>query len=372
MKRRLSLVVILFVLLGAALEAQVKRIAIPAGTLEDKALQVITAEPDAERRIALTHEFLEKFSSNSDAVAFGNWQLAQAFQAAGQNEKALAFGEKALAASPNNLEILVSLCGIADGMKDTEKVLEYAVRGGTAYGSIASAAKPSAMSAEDWANEVSREQASYKQSYEYLEAAAYNAINVEPNAKKRLQLVEQFTPAFPKSRFEEPISQLAMASMQELNDRPQAITFGEKMLKQNPDSVPTLLLLANTYIEDPKTLDKAITLAAKAVKLSPVDESAQATKLAAGMARSTYGYALLSADKSLAAVPELKQAVDLLDGNDPVKAEALYRLGFAYAKLGKRPEAKAALEKCLAISGPYESFAKELLYKVNAPAPKRR
>lgn len=178
-----------------------------------------------------------------------------------------------------------------------------------------------------------------------------------------MELIERFTPAFPRSRFEEPLSQLALASLQELKDTPRAIAFGEKSLKQNPDSVPTLLLLANTYIEDPKTLDKAVSYAGKAVKLTDGDTN----KLASGMAHSTYGYALLRQDKALASVPELKQAVELLADNDPVRAEALYRLGFAYAKLGKRPEAKAAVEKCLAIDGPYQPFAKELLEKVNSP-----
>src|SRR4051812_12058652 len=179
-----------------------------------------------------------------------------------------------------------------------------------------------------------------------------------------MELIERFTPAFPHSRFEEPLSQLALASLQDLKGTPRAIAFGEKTLKQNPESVPTLLMLANTYLEDTKTLEKAVTYAGKAVKLT----DGSSNKLAAGMARSTYGYALLRQEKAVASVPELKQAVDLLAENDPVRAEALYRLAFAYAKLGKRAEAKTAVEKCLTIEGPYQPFAKDLLAKLNAPA----
>ena len=179
-----------------------------------------------------------------------------------------------------------------------------------------------------------------------------------------MELIERFAPAFPRSRFEEPLSQLALASLQELKDTPRAIAFGENSLKQNPDSVPTLLLLANTYIEDSKTLDKAVTYASKAVKLT----DAGTNKLASGMARSTYGYALLRQDKAAASIPELKQAVELLAENESVKAEALYRLAFAYGKLGKRVEGKAAAEKCMAIEGPYQPFAKDLIEKLNATA----
>lgn len=345
------------------LQAQVTRIAIPAGTPEDKALQAITAEQDAQKRITMLDEFLKEFASNKDAVAFGSWQMAQAYQSAGDNEKALAFGEKALANAPGNIEILVSLAGIADSIKDYDKVVEYAATGGTAYNLIASQPKPADVTAEDWAQRVSAEQASIKSSYDYLEAAGYNAIAAEPNSKKRMELIERYTPAFPRSRFEESLSQLALASLQDLKDTPRAIAFGENSLKQSPDSVPTLLLLANTYIEDPKTLDKAVTYAGKAVKLT----DGSANKLASGMARSTYGYALLRQDKAAASIPELKQAVNLLADNDSVRAEALYRLGFAYAKLGKRVEAKAAVEKCMLIEGPYQPFAKDLLGKLNAP-----
>jgi tetratricopeptide (TPR) repeat protein len=93
--------------------------------------------------------------------------------------------------------------------------------------------------------------------------------------------------------------------------------------------------------------------------------------LTAGVARSTLGFALLNQDKSLAAVPELKEAVDLLQGSDSVYEEALYRLGFAYAKLGKRADATAALQKCAALKGPYLAMAQDLMAKVSAPARKK-
>jgi tetratricopeptide (TPR) repeat protein len=350
----------------AVLQAQVTRIAIPAGTPEDKALQAIAAEQDAQKRISMLDGFLKEFAENKDAVAFGSWQMAQAYQSAGDNEKALAFGEKALANAPGNIEILVSLAGIADSVKDYDKVVEYAAKAATVYHSIATQPKPADISAEEWAQRVSAEQTSVQPNYDYLEAAGYNAIASEPNSRKRMELIERYTPAFPRSRFEEPLSQLALASLQDLKDTPRAVAFGEKSLKQNPDSVPTLLLLANTYIEDPKTLDKAVSYASRAVKLTDGAEN----KLASGMARSTYGYALLRQNKASASIPELKQAVALLAGNDGVRAEALYRLAFAYGKLGNRVEAKLEAEKCMSIDGPYQQFAKDLLKDLSTPARK--
>lgn len=368
---RVPILLLLSLFLSTLLNAQISRITIPAGTPEDKALQTISAEQDAAKRIEMLDQFVKDFAANKDAVAYANWQLAQAYQGTGENEKALAYGEKAFASAPGNIEILVSLVGIADAVKDYQKAVEYAAQGGTAYNSVASQPKPADVTPEEWATRITQEQSSFTQSYEYLEVAAYNAISAEPNAKARMEMIERFTPAFPKTRFEEAIQQLALASLQELNDRPRAVAFGEKALQQNPDSVPTLLMLANTYIEDTKTLDKAITYATKAVKLAKVDDGKPGTKLAAGMAHSTLGYALLRQDKAVASIPEFKQAIDMLGDNESVRAEALYRLGWAYGRLGRRAEAKPVLEKCIAIDGPYRPLAKELLQKVNAPAPKR-
>src|ERR1700752_1560844 len=84
-----------FIILQAA--AQVDKIVIPAGTDEDKDLQAISNEQDAQKRVAMYSDFVQKFSTNPAAVAYGNWQLSQAYQASGDLDKALDYGDKALA-----------------------------------------------------------------------------------------------------------------------------------------------------------------------------------------------------------------------------------------------------------------------------------
>src|SRR5580700_6988612 len=93
--------------------AQIDHILIAAGTDEDRALQAITSEQDAQKKLAMFVEFVQKFSSNPAAVAYGNWQLEQAYQGTGDLQKALDYGDKALAGSPRNLDILVSVAGVA-------------------------------------------------------------------------------------------------------------------------------------------------------------------------------------------------------------------------------------------------------------------
>src|ERR1700730_13441778 len=79
------------------LHAQLDKIVIAAGTPEDQALQAISNEQDGQKKLTMYQDFLQKFSSNPAAVAYGNWQISQAYQTAGDLQKALEYGDKALA-----------------------------------------------------------------------------------------------------------------------------------------------------------------------------------------------------------------------------------------------------------------------------------
>jgi tetratricopeptide (TPR) repeat protein len=357
-------------LLSATLHAQVDKIVIPAGTPEDQALQAISAEADAQKKNPMYEDFVQKFSANPMAVAYGNWQLSQSYFSAGDTGKALSYGDKALAASPHNLEILVSQVQIATQMKDNAKVIDYAVKGGDAYNSIGKETRPAEMSEEDFATHVQEEKTNNKASYDYLETSAFNAITSEQNPKDRMAFIERYTPAFPGSRFEEQVSQFAIYSLQQLNDTARLAAYGEKTLAANPNSIPTLILLSSAYVEDPKigNVNKAMAYARKALELAKPDaaDADHSRKLAGGVAHSTLGYALLKQDKTLAAIGELKAGSTLLKDDPAAYSTVLYRLGFAYAKLNRLAEAREALAQAVQIQGPFQQPSRELLEKVNA------
>ena len=361
-------VVLLFPLL---LHAQLDRITIPAGTPEDHALNAISNEQDAQKKLAMYQDFLQTFSANPAAVAYGNWQISQSYQAAGDLQKAIDYGDKALAASPRSLDIMVSQAGIAQQMKDNATLMDYSVRGGELYNSIARQAKPEGMSDQDFAQHVEDDKRAAKSSDEFLEAAAFNAIAAEPDSKTRMAYIERFTPVFPDSRFQEQIASYAMMSLSDLQDTPRLISFGEKMLATNPNNLPALLLLASTYVDDPKpgSAAKAACYAQKAIDAAKADapDADRSRKVSAGVAYSTLGYADMKQDKTAAAIPELKSASVLLKGQDDQQyAIAMYRLGFAYAKLNKVSDARDVLQEAVKISGPVQQPAQDLLTKVNA------
>jgi len=342
------------------------KIVIPAGTPEDKDLSAIAAENDAQKRIASYLEFIQKYGDNKPALAYGEWQLSIQYLSAGDAAKALQYGDKALEVYPNNLDIIVSQAGIAQAMKDNSKVVDYSVQGAKVFHSIATQPKPADVSDAQWATQVKEEESSAKSGYEFLEAAAYSAIAAEQDPAKRMAEIEKFTPAFPKSQYELQVSQLALYSLQQLNQPQRLEAYGEKALAANPDSIPTLLMLANAYAEDPKQAAKAIMYCNKVLSLTSGASADKNPKLSAGLAHSTLGYAYLQQEKLVAAVPELKTAVSMLENDPQAQQAALFRLGWAYAKRNDKADSVKALQKAAAIEGPYQGPAKEMLAKVSA------
>src|ERR1700740_1678535 len=87
MKRAPVTLIVLF--LCACVEAQIDKIVIPAGTPEDHARQAVSNEQDAQKKLTMYQDFLQKFSTNPAAVAYGNWQVSQYYQNAGDLARAL-------------------------------------------------------------------------------------------------------------------------------------------------------------------------------------------------------------------------------------------------------------------------------------------
>ncbi len=378
MKSSRRLVAVLaFALIPLLAVAQLEKIVIPAGTPEDQALTAISNEPDTEKRLPMYQDFIQKFASNPAAVAYGNWQVSQYYDTAGDAAKALEYGDKALAGAPRNLDILVSQANIAQRMKNRAKTLDYAVRGGAVYNSIGKQTKPEGVSDTDFASHIVQEKATARGSYEFLEAAAYNAIVDETDAKTRMGYIERYTPAFPDSRFGDAITSYAMMALADLKDNGRLLAYADKTLAANPDHLPTLLLLANFYADDakPGSSTKAIAYAQKAIAAAKADTPGadDSHKLSGGVAHSTLGYAYMKEDKTALAIPELKTAVGLIRGLDDQQfAIAAYRLGFAYGKLNRYAEAKEILQEAVKIDGPMKSLNQDLLTKVSTARPRRK
>jgi tetratricopeptide (TPR) repeat protein len=360
-------------LFAARASAQTDKITIPAGAPEDRDLQAISNEQDAEKKLTMYQDFVKKYSSSPAAVAYGNWQISQAYQTTGDLNQALDYGDKALAAAPRNLDILVTQASIAQQAKNNGKLIDYAAKGGEVCSSIGKRAKPEGMTEDDFGRQVAEEKSTAKNSCDFLESAGFNGIASETDARSRMSDIEKYSAAFPDSKFQDQVSNYAMYTLGpgQLNDPTRLIAYGEKTLAANPNSLPALLLMASSYVDDPKPggVAKAVTYSQKAITAAKAGEpdADKARKLSAGMAHSILGYAYIKQDKTAAAIPELRAAAGLLKGQDDQQYSiALYRLGFGYAKLNKVSEAREVLAEAVKISGPVQGMSQDLLAKVNA------
>lgn len=362
-------VLLLALLFCTALSAaQVTRSIIPAGTPEDVALQGITNATDDANKLELLKKFVADFAQNPVAVAYGNSLLAQQLIAT-DAAQAIAHADRAAAAAPNNIEVLLALAGVAQQAKDQARVFQYCALGGKAYNGIGKGAAPEGLPAEEAAKHAENERNALRPWYENLEAAAFGAIAAETDAKRRMDFIEAYGEAFPASRYDKEVSQYAIYTLQQLQDTARLIDFGEKKLAANPDDATTLIMLAETYSEDAKrkNLPKAVEYARRAVTLTAAAAGAEpAQELMAGSARSVLGTALLNQGKTALAIAEYRIAAPLLKDNPAAYSTVLYRLGWAHAKLRKYTEARAVLTEAAQVPGPAQQLARDLLAKVNA------
>jgi tetratricopeptide (TPR) repeat protein len=359
-----------FNFLAPRASAQVDTIVIPAGTPEDNDLNTIANEHDAQKKVSMYQDFLQKYASNQAAVAYANWQLSQYYQSTGDLQKALECGDRAVAGSPHNLDILTSQVTIAQQLKDNAHLFSYSIQGGEAFNSIEKQPKPADMTDEQFASTVASQKDANKNAYDFFEGAAFNGIAGENDAKTRMDYIEQFTVTFPKSKMDEQVTSYAMLSLSQLRDNHRLISYAEKALAANPNNLPALLLLANNYVDssEPGALPKAVSYAQKAIVAAKVDDPAadKSQKISAGVGHSVMGRAYAKQSKTLPSISELKSATTLLKGNDEQQyAVAAYYLGWDYAKLNKLTEARAVLNEAAGIPGPVQQPVKDLLTKVN-------
>ncbi len=352
--------------------AQVTQLFLAAGTPEDQAIQAALSEQDAAKRMALLNDFVQKFAANPMAAAYGNLQLAQQYQGSGDLKSAMAAAEKAHAAVPNNLDILVTIASVAQTAKDNAKAVEYAVKGAALVDGIAKQPKPEGTDDTSWASQLKTQREQAQQSYEFLEAAGYNAIASETDTKKRIALIDQFSAGFPKSRFNDQVSQYAMMSYQQANDLTRLAAYGEKALAADPNNISTLIQLANAFAEEQGTAHaaKAVEYAKRAIELAKGDEPGADHKnvMFSGVAHGAIGWVLEKQEKYALALPELQKASSQLKSDPNAHASSLYRLAFAYAKLNRMPEAKTTLTELLAMNSPFQAAGRDLMNKVSGAA----
>jgi tetratricopeptide (TPR) repeat protein len=195
----------------------------------------------------------------------------------------------------------------------------------------------------------------------YEEAMGFKTMENELDPDRRLRMVDEFESRFPKSQFLSYVYLQAAKAYQDKSDLNKLVEYGEKSLKQDPDNVFSLVMVAlalpqprmlqGSPEEAAQRLSLAETYANRALKLidrlpartneSPEQLQKQKGALASD-AHAALGMVYMDRDESQKAVEELKTAVSLTQTPNP---QLYFRLGEVYENEGKNNEAFEAFTK---------------------------
>ena len=366
--KRILIPLLLALLMTLPASAQITQIIIPAGSDADKASAAINAETDPQKRIAMLNDFVKQFASDKMAAAFGYQLLAQQYQTGGDMAKAMEAAGQAYEAVPTNVDIVTTAVTVAQAGKNNAKAVEYACKGGALINSIGKDAGADAAAVD----RAKAEREKYQPQYDFFETAGYNTIAGEDDPKARMAYIDEYTAAFPKSKFSQNVMQFAMLSLQQMNQPAKFAEFGEKLLASNPDDMATLVMLANVFATEQSGAHfaKAAEYAHRAIELAKAKPGDKQTQFSAAIAHSSLGTVLMRQEKTLPAIAELKLAQPVLKEDPEAEGMVLYYLGFGYAKLQKLTDAKEALNECVKLTGAYKAPCEDVLSKVNAAKPR--
>lgn len=332
---------------------------------EEKALLEARAEPDAARRVARLDAFVKNYPESA-AAAYADYLIN--YIELKNWEKALDYGRKAHEADNEDPEVLVKLVAAAGGKGDLGLMVQWAATGGALIRRLLAAPRPENVGEDDWERhlEVLREQ------LQSLEYSAFDAATRETSVARRIQLLDQIGQAFPGGAYAQRLPAAYALAYQQTGDVTKMVAHAQKAVEAEPENEAMRLLLGETYLQQ-KRLDDATTHARSILKILEAKTRPEGTPEAdwtkylngyRGAAQSIVGRALMQQDKTAAALPELKAALDLLANDQQALAPVLYNLGFAYAKQNRLAEARAVLARAVRIPGPYQQLSRALLAKV--------
>lgn len=340
------------------LPAPGKRVAVMAGSPEDKAIQQIGAEQDPAKRLPLIDKFGADFGSKPDMLTYAQQLYQDIYLETKEYDKSMEFGEKALAADTKDADVLLKLVRAAQEKPDSGRLFRYGGLFAELYNSL-----------------EGPPQAELKGDHQRLEYALFQTIARETGAKERLSMLDQFGKTFPKSQYATALNQYYAYTYQQLGDAAKMAEYAEKTLAQDPENVAMLLLAAQSFSEQGQNLERAMEMAAKALGVSekmprPADASPNWDKsrdASMGLAHAVIGYLHMRQNRNAQAITELKAAVPLVRSDPALLSTTLYRLGFAQAKNPKLlEEARATLSECSKLAGPFQQPAQELVARINA------
>jgi tetratricopeptide (TPR) repeat protein len=376
MKRSL-IGLVLFLSLATAASAQLgKKISVPAGTPEDKALADIYAAPEGPEKVALLDKFEADFGSNNDMALVANQLYEQAYLTQQNYAKVYEYGEKVLALDPDDLSAAVGMVHAAADQGVTAKLFAAGERASAILAHCKSRPAPADVSPEDWTRTKEEALKNAQGDISYVEYALANAAFKTADPAARAALLERYVTAFPDAPYAPSAREQAAVAYQQAQNTSKMLETAQSILGMDPNNVSMLLLIADYWSGAGKELDKAAAAAQKALDLLAQAKKPenlteaqwqQQLSLQKGLAYSSFGQVLVTKGKNAPAVDAFQKARPLLKSDAVSYARNLYRLGFTLAKMQRTAEARTVLSEAVSLNTPWKAPAQETLDKIGGP-----
>lgn len=373
---RLTASVLMFFALAITTSAQFgKSVSVAAGSPEDKALAEIYAAPDGPDKIALLDKFMADYGKG-DLELLGDQLYVQSYLAQKNYAKVYEYGDKALALDPDNFSTAVSMVHAADEQGDASKVFDEGEKVAAIVARYKAAPAPEGVTADRWATQKEQTLKNAEGDISYVQYAMVNAAYKTTDPAARAALFERFVAAFPDSSYATSVREQTAVAYQQAHNQAKMLATAQSLLTSDPDNISMLLLLADTWCNDPQQVDKAAADAQKALDLLAQakkpdnvsdDQWQKQISLQKGLAYSSLGEANVNKGRNPQAIDNFKQAAPLLKSDKFSYAQNQYRLGFTLAKMQRIPEARTVLTEVLSFDTPYKPLALDTLNKIGGP-----
>lgn len=363
-------VVLLLSLAVLPLAGQRRSVTISAISPEGRLLEQIRNESDDAKKLALAEQFLAQYPKHEGVPGVYAEMLAS-WTKSGQFDKAMETAEKLLAQDPGDLEPALAALKAAEAKKDPGAVRKWAVQASDLARKRVQGPK---LADED--EELFKQRVDFaKQLDTYTEYALYASALQAPEPANKAALLKALEERAPESKYLSQAYGVYFLALAQSGDIAGAVPVAEKAIASGQGTEEMLASVSDFYMRQNKEPQKVLDYSSKLIELASTRPKPDGVSDADWQKRKNYflgaghwftGALLVSQSKYAEGDKSLRTALPLLDGNDEIKAGALYNLGIANQGLKNYPEAMKFYEQCAAIQSPFQPLAANVLKTLKA------
>jgi tetratricopeptide (TPR) repeat protein len=362
---RACLVVLFLSWITLPLGAQRPSVAISPTTPDGSLLQQIRDESDDAKKLALAEQFLAQYPDH-EGVPYVYSAMLASWTKTGEFDKAMATAEKLLAKDPADLEPALAAVKAAEAKKDPDAVLKWAVLSSDLARRRIQTPK---VQGED--DELSKLRVDFARQLDtYTEYALFTAAAQAQEPAKKVALLKTLEQRAPESKYLSQAMGMYFLALLQSGDMPAAVTVAEKLIPQGQGTEEMFAAAGDFYLRQNQEPQKVLDYSSKLIELANTRPKPDGVSDADWQKRKNYflgfgqwlaGALYSSQGKFAEADKTLRAALPLLEGNDELKAGALYNIGLANHRLKNPTEAIKFYEQCAALQSPYQPLAAENL-----------